>query len=254
MENLTNYLPSSEKIADKTILITGGTTGIGRATAYFLVELGAKIMIVGRHEKELEEALEDLKKINEANVFGMIADVADQKGIDKIFQAFDHRFGKIDVLINNAAIGYESVLEGTPEEQEYAISTNFTGYLACSREAARRMQENGSGHIINVGSMSAETREAGSSLYVATKAAIQGFSVSLQKEVNPYHIKVSLIEPGAVATNMQSPDADKLTQKVEAEKMLDATDIAAGIVYCLSQPKRCNVSTMQIEPILKEPV
>ncbi|MCE3295715.1 MAG: short-chain dehydrogenase/reductase [Crocinitomicaceae bacterium] len=252
MEDLTSYLPTIGKTEGKIVLITGGTTGIGRATALYLAELGAKVMIVGRHEKELEDALSDLKKINENNVFGMIVDVADQKGVEKIFQALDHRFGKLDVLINNAAIAYESVMDGSHDDRVYAVGTNITSYLLCAQEAAVRMKENGSGHIVNVGSMSAEGREGGSSLYVATKSAIQGFSVSLQKELNPHHIKVSLIEPGATATDMQGPDAEELKKKVEAEKMLDASDIAAAIVYCLCQPNRCNVSTMQVEPIMKD--
>ncbi len=251
MEELRAYLPSNEKLEGKNVLVTGGTTGIGRAVALYLVELGAKVMIVGRHAEELEAALADLSKISEDRVYGMIADVSEQKGIERIFKALDHRFGQIDVLINNAGLGYQSVLDHEAEEMDYGIDTNLGGYLACAREAALRMKEKGGGHIANVGSVSAVKRGGGSSVYVATKSAIQGFSASLRKELSEFKIKVTLVEPGSTATDMQEKSQEEMDEKVEAAEMLDASDIAAGIVYCLTQPQRSNIDTIQITPLLK---
>lgn len=250
MEDLINYLPTFGKIEGKNILITGGTTGIGRATALFLLDLGAKVMIVGRHPEELEQALKDLKKINKNTIHGMVADVSEQKGIERIFQAFDHRFGDIDVLINNAGLGYESVLDHNAKEMNYGIDTNLGGYLTCAREAALRMKEKGGGHIINVGSMSAVNLNGGSSVYVATKSAIQGFSVSLRKELSEHKIKVTLVEPGSTATDMQEKSREEMNKKIGAEEMLDASDIAAGIIYCLAQPHRSNIDAIQITPLM----
>src|SRR5690606_6636658 len=116
------------------------------------------------------------------------------------------------------------------------LHINLLGYMAFTHEAAIRMREQGSGHIINIGSMSADEREKGSSIYVATKAGIQGFSEALRKEVNPLGIKVSLIEPGAVGTDMQGQFSPEEQRKEEASlKMLKAEDIAACILYILSQ-------------------
>lgn len=257
MEKNANYPPVT--IAGKNVLITGGTTGIGRATAILLASMGARIMIFGRHREELDEALE---RLNEAwgereetgnnNVIGMIADASDKNDVEEVFKRFDEEYGEIDVLINNAAISYGSVLEGSHDDRNYLLSTNVDGYLMCVHEAAKRMKKKGSGHIVNIGSMSAESREGGSSMYVAAKAAIRGFSVSLRKELNPYNIKVTLIEPGAVLTEMQEGSAEELWKKVEDEKMLEAKDIAEAILFCLSQQNRCCIVSLQIKPLMQE--
>jgi short-subunit dehydrogenase len=251
MKNLKTLLPQDLK--RKNILITGGTTGIGRATAMMLAGLGANIMITGRHRNELNDAIKDMSGVKAAGalVTGVTADVTKENAIKKIFAKFDSDFGEIDVLINNAAIAFQSVLDGSHKDRSYALDTNVSGYFACTHEAAVRMKQRSSGHIINVGSMSADVREQDSSVYVATKAAIQGFSEALRKELNPHHIKITLIEPGATATNMQGNDAEALKKKVKKEEMLDADDVAAAIVYSLSQPQRCNVAVVQVKPLLQ---
>jgi NADP-dependent 3-hydroxy acid dehydrogenase YdfG len=182
----------------------------------------------------------------------MIADVSDIKDVEKVFKRFDKEFGTLDVLINNAALGYGSVEEGSHEERDYLLSTNVNGYLMCVHEAAKRMKEKETGHIVNIGSMSAEVMEDGSSVYVATKAAIQGFSTSLRKELNPYNIKVTLIEPGAVMTEMQEGSKEELEKKVADEEMLEAKDIAGAILFCLSQPNRCSIVNLQIKPLMQK--
>lgn len=257
MEKLANYLPVTVK--DKNILITGGTTGIGRATAVLLASMGARVMIFGRHREELDEALEELdktlkepRKKGTNRFIGIAADVSDIEDVVTVFKRFDEEFGSIDVLINNAAIGYGSVLEGSHEDREYLLSTDVDGYLMCAHEAATRMKKIGGGHIVNIGSMSAEAREGGSSMYVAAKAAIRGFSSSLRKELNPHNIQVTLIEPRAVLTDMQKGSGEELKKKVEDKEMLEAKDIAGAILFCLSQPKRCSIVSLQIKPLMQK--
>ena len=155
------------------------------------------------------------------------------------------------MLINNAALAHQDVNDGNYEDWERVIKTNLLGYIACTRYALDRMTPNGFGHIINVGSMSADVREKGSSVYVATKAGIQGFSEALRKEVNENGIKVTLIEPGAVGTNMQPASADEQSKKQESMEMLKAEDIAAAIFYALEQPLRCDVVDLKIRPHLQ---
>ena len=110
------------------------------------------------------------------------------------------------------------------------------------------MKQQGGGHIINIGSMSADVREVDSSVYVATKAGIQGFSEALRKELNRHKIKVSLIEPGSVGTDMQEETPEEQRQKQEKCEMLKAEDIARAIAYCITQPARCDVVVLQIRP------
>src|SRR4051795_7478334 len=107
--------------------------------------------------------------------------------------------------------------------------------MACAHEALARMRKHGGGHIVNVGSMSADVREKGSSVYVATKSGIQGMSEALRKEVNPLGIKVSLIEPGAVGTDMQQSQYSPQEQReqIEQQAMLRAEDIAACVLYVI---------------------
>ena len=128
------------------------------------------------------------------------------------------------------------------------VETNLLGYMAMAHEAIERMKAQGGGHIVNIGSMNAEEHSANSSVYVATKSGIEGFSASLRKEVNELGIKVSLIEPGLVGTDMQKETPAKQRQMEEEMKMLKAEDIAANILYVLTQPKRCDVIVLQLRP------
>lgn len=257
-ENLHLDLDSSlfdyqlEPVKDKSILITGGTTGIGRAIAILLASQGARVMIFGRHQNDLDEAMKDIQEAG-GEVLGLTADVSDPDDIHRVFQEFDRQMGHLDVLINNAALGYGSVMEGAYPEWDYILKTNLLGYMAMTHEAVERMKANGWGHIVNIGSMSAEVREKDSSVYVATKAGIQGFSASLRKEVNPLGIKVTLIEPGAVGSDMQSQyTPQQQRERIEQMKMLRAEDIAACVLYTITQPKRCDVVSLQIRPHLQE--
>jgi NADP-dependent 3-hydroxy acid dehydrogenase YdfG len=241
-----------EPVADNSILITGGTTGIGRAIAILLAAQGARVMIFGRHEQELNEAMNDIRQAG-GEVLGLTADVSDPQDVQRVFQEFDGQMDKLDILINNAALGYGSVMEGGYPEWEYILKTNLLGYMAMSHEAIQRMKANGWGHIVNIGSMSADVREKDSSVYVATKSGIQGFTEALRKEVNSQGIKVTLIEPGAVGSDMQSQySPEQQRERIEKMKMLRAEDIAACVLYTITQPKRCDVVSLQIRPHLQE--
>ena len=240
-----------EEVVGKGIIVTGGTTGIGGATARLLASRGAKVLIFGRHEEELNDAMNDLRHAG-SDVHGMIADASKSEDIKQIFEAADAKLGRVDVLVNNAALAAGRVAEWAYEDWEYVVRTNLLGYMACAHEAITRMKKQGSGHIVNIGSMSANVREEGSSVYVATKSGIQGFSEALRKEVNRNGIKVTLIEPGSVGTDMQQPSPEEQRQKEEQGEMLRAEDIAACVYYCLIQPKRCDVVEVRIRPHLQE--
>lgn len=249
MKNLNEYW--SRNISGKKIVVTGGTTGIGREIAILLTALGGHCMICGRNQPQVDETIMAANSQDSTGLCeGIIADLTNADDIVNLFEVVDQQLGGIDVLINNAALGYGSVTEGSYQDWDYIIRTNLTAYLACAHQAIKR-QNPGNGHIINVGSMSADVREEGSSVYVATKSAIQGFSESLRREVNNMGIKVTLIEPGAVDTDMQPDSGDDKNEQVENREMLRTEDIAIAVAFCLAQHERCDVVNLQIRPHLQ---
>lgn len=234
----------------KTVLITGGSTGIGRATAVRLAQARARILIFAREKGPLQDALTHLRSIHD-DVAGFTADVAKPSDVTKIFREVDRRWNQLDILINNAAIAAGPLEKLDAASLRYAVETNLTGYLTCSHEAFQRMAFHRSGHIINIGSISAKNRSRGAEVYVATKAGIQGFSEALGKAGREKGIRVSLIEPGLVGTDLieQPPAAQRRLQK--RKEMLKAEDIAECVYYCLSQPPRCTVYSIQIGPMME---
>lgn len=242
-----NYHP--ENIEGKAAIVTGGTTGIGRATARLLAERGARVLIFGRDENDLQEALSELQQCGQ--IHGVKADQSRLEDVQRIFTEADAQLGGVDILINNAAISAGGVLESEQEEIRYGLEANVLGYMACTKEAISRMKAKGAGHIVCIGSLSADQREEENDVYVATKAAIQAFSESLRKGVNPLGIKVSLIEPGRVSTDMPNESPEEQEQKQQRGEMLNAGDIAEAVHYCLTQPARCDVIVVQIRPHLQ---
>ncbi len=227
--------------------LRGGTTGIGRAAALLLAR-DNDVLIAGRHEETIRDTMTDFERTGRGSgqLRGAVADIATEAGITNLFREADKQFGQLDILINNAGLPFDSILEGEYSDWECLLRTNLLGVMACSRKAIDRMRTVGAGHIVNIGSMSADVREKNSSVYVASKSGMQGFSESLRKEVNGLGIKITLIEPGAVGTDMQPRDGQE--QKIEALEMLKAEDIAVAIYYCLATPLRCDVVSMQIRP------
>jgi NAD(P)-dependent dehydrogenase (short-subunit alcohol dehydrogenase family) len=243
----------TSKIKGRRILITGGTTGIGRELALHMARLGGKVLISGRDEQHLEDTISDSKQAGPENILqGIIADMSTDEGITRFFEEADKQFGgELDIIINNAAIAYNSVLEGSYSDWKEVVDTNLLSYIACTHHAVTRMTKSGHGHIIFIGSMSADVREQGSSVYVATKSGVQGFAESLRKEVNQKGIRVTLIEPGAVDTDMQPQSTEDKKRAMEEHEMLRAADITAAVIYALSQDERCDVAEIRLRPRLQ---
>lgn len=249
MKLVSNYF--EENIKQKKIVITGGTTGIGKATAELLVSLGAQVFIFGRDKDDFDQAITDIKAQSAGSIYGITADITRKEDIASIWQEIDNTLGEIDILINNAALPANGVINEEYENIKYVLETNILGYIAFANEAVLRMKSKQNGHIVNIGSMSAETHEETGTVYVATKSAIRGFSTALRKEINKLGIKVSLIEPGAVTSDMQPAPKEQQREQIKKMEMLEAEDIAMSVLFCLSQPKRCDVVSMQIRPHLQ---
>lgn len=239
----------------KNILVSGGTTGNGRAIAALLAAYGANVFIFGRHEPELRKALNEIGR-RPGKVGGLTADQARGADLERVFATFDAEFGDLDVLINNAATPAGAITEGDEADWRYRLEADLFGYIDCSRRAILRMRKKGGGHIVNIGSMAAQHYNEGDSLYVAAKSGIRGFSRALRKEVSGHSIKVSLIEPGYIGTEILEgePEGDPEVQREEEARgaMLKPEDIAVAVHYILTQPARCAITQLQIEPAVRD--
>ena len=238
-------------LKDKAVIVTGGTTGIGRSLAKRLVSEGARVLIFGRHEKELNDALGDIEPNGQGQIEGMIADQALIEDIEKVFKTADEKLGGVDILVNNAAQPASKITDSDYAEWKYVVETNLLGYMACCRMAVDRMKEKKSGHIVNIGSMSAEADDE-NSVYVATKSGVRGFTKSFAPEANKMGIRVTNVEPGLVGTDMTMKSTAEQRQWQKDGKMLKAQDIAECVIYVVSQPERCDVEFVQIRPRLVE--
>jgi NADP-dependent 3-hydroxy acid dehydrogenase YdfG len=228
----------------KTILVTGGTTGIGRAIAIELARAGAKVLIFGRHKPELDDAMAALEDtIGDAE--GMIADQSKPEDVQKVF-AKAKAMGGLSAVIANAGISAEGLADIRDEEWRYAMETNLLGYLDVAKRAAEAF-EGKKGDIILIGSVSADNRSKGESVYTATKAGIQGFADSFRKEMGEKNVRVSLIEPGSVGSDMQECSPEEQRKKIAKAEMLRAEDIAELVTFILTRPERCTISAVRIE-------
>lgn len=238
-------------IEGKRILVTGGTTGIGRATVALLAQEGGRVLTFGRHQPELDEALSNAGGAP-GSVDGLIADVAKKEDIEQVFAAVDDKLGGLDVLISNAGLSAGPVHEMAEDEWRYVVETNLLGSFSTARQAIQRMQKQGSGHLVFVGSISAENESAGESVYAATKAGLRTFAETLRKEVGDKNIRVSLIEPGSVATPMQPSSSEEQQQAIASHEMLYAEEIAEAIHFVLTRSERNDIVNLRIEPRIQK--
>jgi 3-oxoacyl-[acyl-carrier protein] reductase len=238
-------------LSGRKAVITGGTTGIGRAIAVLLASEGAKVFICGREEQHLKDALQRIGEVGEGS--GINVDLADPAAAEKFYRAAEDYLGGIDIAVINAAVPAEKLAETGEEDTAYQIAVDFTSYLTTTQAAVKRM--NGGSDLILIGSMSAVSRKAGSSLYVAAKSGIQGLAPSLRQELAEQDIKVGLIEPGFTGADFQYPEfpAEKQRELINADKMLRAEDLAVAALFMLRQPRRCAVSHMRVETRLEHP-
>ena len=234
-------------LESKRVLLTGGTTGIGRETLAILVAAGARVLTFGRHHEELEDALA-YARAGSGEAIGLTADAGTRDGIEQVFAAVDDKLGGIDMLVACAALGADPIHEMAEDAWRYVVEVNLIGYLACARAAIERMEPQGGGHLLFVGSISAEIKAEGESVYAATKAGIQAFAETLRKEVAGKNIKVSVIQPGSIDTDMQECSPDEKREAVAKDQMLHAIDVADAIEFVLTRSPRTDVVNLRIEP------
>ncbi|WEK01735.1 MAG: SDR family NAD(P)-dependent oxidoreductase [Candidatus Sphingomonas phytovorans] len=233
-------------LAGKRAIITGGTTGIGRAIAVLLASEGVRVFICGRDPTHLKNALDRIRQVGEGN--GIAIDLADTDNVAALVEKGVAWLGGLDIAVIDAAIPADGLSEMSESDLRYAIATDFTAYLLTAHAAVEKLD--GQGDIVLIGSMSAHVLGAHSTVYAGIKYGIQGFAEAFRREMGPKGVKVSLVEPGKTGSDMQLPDIppDKQREMIRAEESLRAEDIAVGVHYILTQPNRAVVQQLTIAP------
>jgi hypothetical protein len=241
------------EIKNKVVIITGASSGIGAATAKKLAKEGAKVVLTARRKERLKELKEELEK-NGGEALVVTGDVTNKSDYENLVAETLAKFGRIDVLINNAGLMPLSYIKKLKtDEWEKMVDVNIKGVLNGVAAVLPAMIANKSGHIINISSSAAHNYFPGGAVYCATKAAVKMFSEGLRQELAPkYGINVTSIEPGAVSTELMDTitDEDIKSELEEMQKMtfLEAEDIAEAIYYALAQPDRANINDVFIMP------
>jgi len=235
----------------KTVLITGATSGIGKATAYRLAQSKMQLIICGRRTKELEKIREDLSKLTA--VTSLCFDVSDNTQVTKSIESIPDNFQQIDILINNAgnAHGLDKIQDGVIEDWDKMIDSNVKGLLYVTKAVIGRMIEKSSGHIINIGSLAGREVYEKGNVYSASKHAVNAISKGMRIDLNKHNIKVSEINPGLVETEFSKVrfKGDPKASKVyEGYKALEAEDIAEIIEFVITRPDYVNIADLLVLP------
>jgi NAD(P)-dependent dehydrogenase (short-subunit alcohol dehydrogenase family) len=240
----------------RVAVITGAGTGIGRAAALALARDGFTMVLAGRRREPLDDVIDELERRDDVSVHGHLAvqaDVADAGSVDALFGTIEQRFGRIDLLFNNAGTGAPPVPfeELTLEQWQAVVDTNLTGAFLCAQRAIALMkrQTPSGGRIINNGSISAHTPRPNSAPYTATKHAITGLTKSIALDGRPFGITCGQIDIGNAATPMTERMTAGVLQpdgSVKPEARMDTDDVARAIAYMASLPPDANVLTMTV--------
>jgi 3-hydroxy acid dehydrogenase / malonic semialdehyde reductase len=239
----------------KIILITGATAGFGKAIAYKFAEHGWNIIITGRREERLIEIENDLKKQFEVKVLSLCFDVRQKKEVDEAIDSIPHDWKNIYVLVNNAGLasGFSLIQDGNTEDWDTMIDTNVKGLLYVSRAVAPLMIAQGTGHVINIGSIAGKQPYLKGNVYCATKFAVDAISKTMRIDLLPHKIKVTNVSPGAAETEFSlvryKGDAERAKKAYEGYTALTAADIAEVVFFAATRPPHVVLNEIEITPI-----
>ena len=229
-------------LKNKVIFITGGTSGIGKATVKKCLQEGAKLYVMGRSQERLDNLLSEYK---EYPLNGYCGSVSDEKAVKAAFDICVKKYGTVDVLINNAGVGIPTpdLANAGVEDYDQMIDTNLKGVFLCNREALKIMKTKGSGHILSVISMAGQRTNPGSPVYCASKFGARGLSGGMADQVLKLGIKVTDINPGPTDSEYWG-DRD-----VPREKFLQVDDVANVIHFVISAPDHVLIREINFDSI-----
>jgi len=241
----------SHPLADRKILITGASGGVGRAVALRMAAAGARLLLADRDEEELRRLSERLDDEGASPVAWVASDVSTRHGVAELFERVDDRLGGIDVLVACTGIGSGPLMEMDEDGWRQVLDTNLASYVACTRLAIERMRRSGRDDclVILVGSISVHIKAVGESVYNASKGGVASFAETLRKEMIPEKIRITLIEPGAIGSAMQPFSPDERAIMMSEHKLLPPDEVAEAIMFAATRSPGVDVVTLRIEPL-----
>jgi 3-hydroxy acid dehydrogenase/malonic semialdehyde reductase len=243
---------NNNKRMKKTVLITGATSGIGKATAQIMAKNDYKVILCGRRKERLAELEKELSVFTE--VHSLSFDVRDKEAVFESINGLPAEFATIDVLINNAgnAHGLDPIQTGDLDDWDAMIDINVKGLLYVSKAIMPQMIERKSGHIINIGSIAGKEVYPNGNVYCASKHAVDAINNGMRMDLNQYGIRVGAIHPGMVETEFSEVrfkgDADRASNVYKGLEALQAEDIADIIHFVVSRKYHINIADLIVYP------
>ena len=242
-------------LSGKTVLVTGASSGIGRATALAFAREGAKVAVCARREERLADLERELTDAGAAAVLTFSLDVTQRAAVEETLKSLPDEWSAIDVLVNNAGLsrGLTKVYEDDPQNWEEMIDTNVKGLLYVTRTVVPGMVERGRGHVINMGSTAGYMTYANGAVYCATKAAEKSISEGLKIDLMGTPVRVTSIDPGMVETEFSEVrfrgDKERAAKVYQNITPLTPEDVADAIVWATSLPAHVNIHTVVMTTI-----
>jgi NADP-dependent 3-hydroxy acid dehydrogenase YdfG len=239
-------------LSAQVVAVTGASSGIGEATALACARAGAAVALAARRTERIE-ALARRIVADGGRAIAIETDVGEEVQARAFVERAHAELGRLDVLVNNAGTMLLGPIESAPtEEWRRMIHANVFGVLYCTHAALPLMREQGSGHIVNVSSVAGRVARQGSGVYNLTKFGVGAFSESLRQEGVAIGVRVTLIEPGAVSTELAGHNRPEIREQIAKRfgdvERLTAEDIAAAVLYAIGQPKHVSINEVLVRP------
>jgi len=236
------------------VMVTGATSGIGKAIAELLAKNAYNVIITGRREDRLSELVDELKLKHSCNITSLCFDIRNKTDVYAAIDSLSEEWKHIDILINNAGLasGLNPINEGELEDWEKMIDTNLKGLLYASRKISEGMTQRKKGHIINIGSIAGREVYLNGNVYNATKHAVDALTKAMRIDLLKHKIKVSQVAPGMVKTEFSEVrfhgDKEKAEQVYQGFEPLLAQDIAEAVHFIITRPPHVNIDDLLIMP------
>jgi NADP-dependent 3-hydroxy acid dehydrogenase YdfG len=241
------------KLDGKVAVVTGASSGIGEATAEALAAEGATIVAAARREDRLDDLVGRIDG-NGGRTLAVACDVTEEEQAHDLIRRAREAFGQVDILVNNAGVMQLSKIEkGLSDEWRRMFGVNVLGLLYVTEAAIDTMKEQGSGHIVNISSLANRGTRPALGVYSGSKYAVNAISKSLRQELLDHNIRVTMVEPGAVETELPDHITDEEAQEGISSMLnqlepLQPEDMAAAIAYTVTQPQRVSINEILIRP------